>query len=82
MDSTCNTVWQSLSSNQKLFFQNSVSNLKTQRTKNVSLGGAFAMIVGAIIMGSGVTLHFLFAESALRWKPPSTSRLPKIEPHE
>ena len=44
--------------------------------------GAFAIVVGFFVMVSGVAQHFLYSESAVVSKPPSTSRLPPTELHE
>jgi hypothetical protein len=48
----------------------------------VNMMGAFAIVVGAFVIGSGVTQHFLYSESAIVAKPPSTSRLPPTDKHE
>jgi len=82
MDQTCQGVWAKLSSNQKSYFSNNYDALVQERTKNVSMCGAFAIIVGFFMFASGVTQHMLFSESAVRWKPPQTSRLPQHERHE
>ena len=44
--------------------------------------GAFAIVVGFFVIVSGVTQHFLYSESAVVSKPPSTSRLPPTDQHE
>jgi hypothetical protein len=44
--------------------------------------GAFAIVVGFFVMVSGVAQHFLYSESAVVSKPPSTSSLPPTEQHE
>lgn len=46
------------------------------------MAGAFAIVVGFLMMVSGFTMHKLFRESAERWRPPQTSRLPELEMHE
>ena len=44
--------------------------------------GAFAIVVGFFVIVSGVAQHFLYSESAVVSKPPSTSRLPPTDQHE
>lgn len=44
--------------------------------------GAFAIVVGFFVIVSGIAQHFLYSESAVVSKPPSTSRLPPTEQHE
>ena len=75
-------VWQTLSANQKLYFSNDVSNLQSERQKNVATLGAFAIVVGVMFVVQAVTLHLLYQQSAVKWVPPSVSRMPQIESHE
>lgn len=65
-----------------MYFQNVVANLEAERTKNITMCGAFAIVIGLCMMASGITQHLLFSESAVKWKAPSTSRLPPQEMHE
>ena len=65
-----------------MFFKDNKSNLEAERSKNVSMMGAFAIVVGFFVIVSGVTQHFLYSESAIVSKPPSTSRLPPTDKHE
>lgn len=76
MKTTCASVWAKMSQNQKMYFSNVVDNLEAERTKNVSMCGAFAIVVGLSIIVMGVTQHLLYSESAVKWKAPSSSRLP------
>ena len=82
MSDTCTTIWGTLSQNQKIFFKDNKSNLEAERSKNVSMMGAFAIVVGFFVIVSGVTQHLLYSESAIISKPPSTSRLPPSDKHE
>jgi len=82
MPNIVNEVWATLSSNQKLYFDNSIDNLEAERMKNASLIGAFAIVIGFMIDLMVISLHFLYQESAVKWKPPMTSRLPDLEEHE
>jgi hypothetical protein len=82
LDSACETVWAKMSANQKLFFGNSIDQLKAERSKNAGLCGAFAIIVGGMTLLSGLAQHVLYTESAERWRAPITSRLPSSEKHE
>lgn len=82
LDDTCTTVWSKMSSNQKLYFDNSFDNLKSERSKNVLMCGFFSISVGVMVIISAVTQQLLFSEGALRWKAPSTSRLPTRDIHE
>ncbi|CDW77782.1 UNKNOWN [Stylonychia lemnae] len=82
MDATCATVWKRLSSNQKLYFENSQDNLVSERSRNAAMIGAFALIIGILIIIQGYPLHELFSQSAIKWKPPMISRLPELEQHE
>jgi hypothetical protein len=82
MTTTCASVWAKMSQNQKMYFSNVVDNLEAERTKNVSMCGAFAIVVGLSIIVMGVTQHLLYSESAVKWKAPSTSRLPPQDQHE
>lgn len=82
MEATCDSVWAKMSSNQKAFFDNHVSQLRSERSKNVSMMGAFAIIVGFFMLISAGTQYMLYRESAQRWRPPLTSRLPQLENHE
>jgi hypothetical protein len=79
---TCNKLWITMSTNQKAYFSNNVDNLISERSKNVSMCGSFALIIGACMIASGVTQHLLYRESEVKWKPPSTSRLPPTDFHE
>jgi hypothetical protein len=65
-----------------MYFSNVVDNLEAERTKNVSMCGSFAIVVGLSIIAMGVTQHLLFSESAVKWKAPSSSRLPPQDQHE
>ena len=82
MSDTCTTIWGKLSQNQKLFFSDNKSNLEAERSKNVSMMGAFAIVLGFFLIVSGITQHYLYSESAVVSKPPSTSRLPPSDQHE
>jgi hypothetical protein len=75
-------VWSDLSSNQKLYFDNSQSNLQSEREKNVVLIGIFAIIIGVFIVVQTCTIHQLYSVGAQVWKPPMTSRLPIKDQHE
>ena len=65
-----------------MYFSNVVDNLEAERAKNVSMCGSFAIVVGLSIIAMGVTQHLLFSESAVKWKAPSSSRLPPQDQHE
>ena len=82
MSDTCAEIWSKLSQNQKLYYNDNRSNLEADRSKNVSMMGAFAIVIGFFVIVSGVTQHFLYSESAIVSKPPSTSRLPPTDQHE
>ncbi len=55
MDETCAQVWATMSPHQQSYFLNNVQNLSAERSTNVRLCGAFAIIVGLFMMLSGVT---------------------------
>ena len=82
LDANSVVIWSLLSSNQKSYFKNSLSNLQAERTKNVALCGAFSIIVGALICGSMASQQYLYTSGQIRWKAPSMSRLPQLEQHE
>ncbi len=44
--------------------------------------GAFGIVIGVFLIISGITQHYLYSESAIISKPPSTSRLPPTDKHE
>ena len=71
-----------MSANQQAFFGNSLDNLKSERSKNAGLCGAFAIIIGGFIILSGVSQQVLYSEAESKWRAPNTSRLPISEHHE
>ena len=73
-----------MTSNQKLYFKYDVNNLVAERTKNASMIGAFAIVIGFLILVQVISLHYLAMASALNQGKRNnlTSRLPHIEPHE
>ena len=65
MQSTCQAAWDRMTSNQKLYFQYNVDNLVSERTKNASMIGAFAIVIGFLIIVQVLSLHYLAMASAL-----------------
>jgi uncharacterized membrane protein len=55
MSDTCSTIWGKLSQNQKLYYNDNKSNLEGERSKNVSMMGAFAIVIGVFVIVSGIT---------------------------
>jgi hypothetical protein len=85
MQSTCQAAWDRMTSNQKLYFQYNVDNLVSERTKNASMIGAFAIVIGFLIIVQVLSLHYLAMASALSQgskRKNLTSRMPVVEHHE
>ncbi|TNV78195.1 hypothetical protein FGO68_gene8390 [Halteria grandinella] len=82
IETVCGEVWAKMSSNQKAYFNNTIDDLKSERSKNVALMGVFALILGAAICLSAGTQHMLYGEGARKWKAPMTSRVPQFERHQ
>ena len=74
-----------MTSNQKLYFQYNLDNLVSERTKNASMIGAFAIVIGFLIIVQVLSLHYLAMASALSQgskRKNLTSRMPVVEHHE
>eukprot|EP00347_Sterkiella_histriomuscorum_P011122 403373675 len=82
MDSNTESVWRTLSSNQKLYFDNSKDNLVFERQQNALMVGIFSIVIGLLILVQVGTLQMLYRESGIKSRPPMTSRLPVVEQHE
>lgn len=77
---TSKNVWQAMSTNQRKFFGNDVSNLTRMRGLNAMYVGIFTIVIGALFLIIGTFLFLLDRDLKQSMVRPTKSTLPVIEP--